>query len=279
MHTNIVVDAGSTSIKWAIVHTNDSVYKYVTKGWNASLSTPFPDLPKELMDAIRACKGLYYYGAGVSSEEKKNILSKILSSFNDQMHIEIEGDLLAGARALYGNDGYGLISILGTGSNIAYYENQKLYYATPSLGYLLSDEGSGNKIGSGIIKSYFYGTMPEKIEQLFAKKYDLNKEGLLDQLYLQPQANRYLAQFTEFLSEIKDPWKDALLMSQFQEFIENKILAHKNFLSVPIGFVGSIADVFRKQLEDSCKKYDIHNIQILAKPIDGLVDYHKRKTC
>ena len=281
MHTKIVIDAGATTMKWAIIHPDGSVIKRESAGWNASVAVPFPDLSPELLTTLHNCNSLYYYGAGVSSQEKRDLLKNTLHNFNPLIQIEVYSDLVAAARALFTSQPgpkYGIVCILGTGSNVAYYEDDKLHYRTPSLGYLLSDEGSGNKIGSAVIKSYFYNTMPSEVSTLFASSYDIHKEEFLTQIYHKPQANKFLASYAAFLSTIDHPWKDALLMTQFRELIEAKILPHKNFLSVPIGFVGSIANVFSKQLEESCKKYDIHNIQIIANPIDRLIDYHKRRT-
>lgn len=274
MHKKIVIDAGSTSMKWAVLHKDGSVSKHQSDGWNASMNLPFPEVSIEICEQIKKAAHLYFYGAGVTSAEKKKCIIDALQKINPNLEIEVHGDLLAAARALYGN-GYGIACIIGTGSNVGFYEVGKLHYATPSLGHLISDEGSGNKIGTQIIKAYFYDTMPKAISQRFKEKYGLKKEEVLEQLYRRPQANRYFAGYSPFLVDIDDPWKDALLIDQFQNLIEEKILRHKNFLSVPVGFVGSIAEVFRKQLELCCKKYDIHNVQIMASPLDKLIEYHK----
>lgn len=277
MSVEIVVDAGSTNSQWAVLINGEHSTTYKTDGWNATINNTFPTLLQGLEQDLAKCQRIHFYGAGINSTTTREKLSLELQAYNPNLDILAHSDLMGAARALFGID-YGIAGIIGTGSNIAYYEDGKLEQATPSLGYLLSDEGSASKIGSLIVKSYFYGTMPDHISNTFAQQYPLNKDRLLKNIYSTEKPNAYLGQFTRFLSTIDDPWKDKLLIEEFSKLIALKILPHKNFLSVPIGFVGSIAHAFSKQLEMAAKKYDIHNVKILGDPIDALVEFHKKKS-
>jgi hypothetical protein len=40
-------------------------------------------------------------------------------------------------------------------------------------------------------------------------------------------------------------------------------------------FVGSIAQIFEKQLIDACHSLDVQMGSIIRKPIEGLVSYHE----
>jgi hypothetical protein len=277
MSISIIVDAGSTKIDWAIVEKNELIQKFHTAGWNARHDAPFPKLPDDLNTYIHKASNLYYYGAGVSDETVVNEIIRIFTADNSKLTVEAYSDLLAAARALYDDD-YGIVGILGTGSNVAYYEDGKLLYKTPSLGYPLSDEGSGTRIGGRLLRDFFYKKMPEKVHQLFDGKYNLSKTEFLEEIYSKPRPNSYIARYTKFLSLIENDYKDYILQEEFRQLIELKILPHKNYLSIPIGFVGSVAHNFKSHLEIACKNYDIHNIKILNSPIDALVEYHKKKS-
>lgn len=65
---------------------------------------------------------VYYYGAGCTSYEKKNILgASLVAQFKTP--IQVESDLLAAARGLFKCEA-GIACILGTGSNSCFYDGK-----------------------------------------------------------------------------------------------------------------------------------------------------------
>ncbi|MEC7877042.1 MAG: N-acetylglucosamine kinase, partial [Bacteroidota bacterium] len=58
-------------------------------------------------------------------------------------------------------------------------------------------------------------------------------------------------------------------------FIKNQILQFDNANKIPIHFVGSISYYLKDELEDCLKLYNLSIGNVLRKPIDGLVNYHK----
>ncbi len=269
----LIVDAGSTNIDWCLIGHSKQYFK--SNGWNPTQDHCKLEIPSALISEIKQLDRIHYYGSGVSD---KNAIRSVREAFSFLNHNQLEvcSDLLGASRALFG-EGEGLAIILGTGSNVAFYSNDNLEFATPSLGYLISDEGSGNHIGKLIIKDYMYGKMPKDIKNLFDEMHPLSKSDILSALYKEPKPNRFLASFCIFLNSISHEWKDDLLLQAFDDLLKYKILPHKNFLSIPIGFVGSIAFNFKEQLERACGNYDIENIKILKNPVEKLSDYHLEK--
>ena len=67
----------------------------------------------------RKLEQVYYYGAGCTSYEKKNVLgASLVAQFKTPIHVE--SDLLAAARGLFKCEA-GIACILGTGSNSVSY--------------------------------------------------------------------------------------------------------------------------------------------------------------
>ena len=46
---------------------------------------------------------------------------------------------------------------------------------------------------------------------------------------------------------------------------------------LPIGFTGSIAAGFIRQLEDSLRRHGLEASRIVASPMQGLIEYHTHK--
>jgi hypothetical protein len=59
-------------------------------------------------------------------------------------------------------------------------------------------------------------------------------------------------------------------------FIEIHVKCFKKWKDVPVHFVGSIGHNFKYSLEAAAAETGIRLGQIIQKPIDGLIEYHKR---
>ena len=70
-------------------------------------------------------------------------MSSLFSNLFLNADIHIYSDMLGACIATKGTQ-KGLVSILGTGSNICYYNGNKIVQKSRSLGYLLGDEGGGS---------------------------------------------------------------------------------------------------------------------------------------
>ena len=93
--------------------------------------------------------------------------------------------------------------------------------------------------------------------------------------------NRFLAGFAPFLAEnISDPAICHLVESGFGEFIRNSVLPYFkdsrfscssiDTQSLKVGFVGSIAYVFRDILTEVARKEGLCVSSVLKSPFDGL---------
>ena len=278
MAHKLIIESGSTKTDWVII-TPDKNYKYSTQGINPSANDKLFDLKQEasaLIDQAPSINEIHYFGAGIIDERTRSVVQKWLGQyFKNVDKYQIESDMLGAAKSTAG-DNNGIICILGTGSNSCLYDGSEIIDNIPALGFILSNEGGGSKIGSELIKSYFYKKMPSSVASEFQKKYEITKSEVVKQLYKGGNPTAFLASFAVFLNETEDKnWRKDFLFPIFQEFIDIRIKQYSEYLSHDLYFVGSIAYFYTDVIKDVLQYNGLTSKSIIRKPIDGLVDYFK----
>jgi N-acetylglucosamine kinase-like BadF-type ATPase len=200
----IIADSGATKCQWTIVQQNKK--KTIT---TIGISPYFLNT-QEIIQIIQKAfdkkvdydtiKNIYFYGTGLTNQSNVLILKKALKTLFKKANLDIQTDLMAIARAACMNE-KGVACILGTGSNAGFYNGKKIVKNSPGLGYVLGDEGSGAYLGKKVLQYYLYKTFDEDLMNAFEQKYHTDKSSILNKVYKEPLANRYIAQFTEFLVE------------------------------------------------------------------------------
>lgn len=273
----VVADSGSSKTDW-MVHTETGVESFSTQGINPYFLNAH-DIQKILtknkgITAIaEQVKEVYFFGAGCATPDKHEIVSNGLSSFFTKAFVSVDNDLIGSAYATCGHQ-EGLACILGTGSNISYYDGTNVHKGKHGLGYILGDEGSGTFFGRKVLVSYLYGTMPEDLRMSFATTYAATKDDVIHNLYQKPFPNAYLANFSRFMAMHKaHPFIQQMLKEGFQEFVDTNIKDYKTYKSIPCNFVGSIAWYYQDELREVCARNQIKVHKILQKPIEGIFDY------
>lgn len=228
---------------------------------------------KDLAAYANEVKEIYFFGAGCSSPDKHEIISNGLSSIFTKAYISIDHDLIGSAYATCGNK-KGLSCILGTGSNICFYDGENVHDGKYGLGYVLGDEGSGSYFGKKVLTAYLYGTMPAELRELFAKQFEVDKETVISNVYQKPFPNSYLASFSRFLYGQKaHPFVQKMLKEGFQEFIDTNVKDYKSYKTLESNFVGSIAFYYQDELKATFAENGIKVGKILQKPITGIFDF------
>src|SRR5690606_27796455 len=77
----------------------------------------------------------------------------------------------------------GLVGIVGSGSNAAYYDGKKIASNNFGLGYILADEGSANWLGRNLLQDYITQAMPQNLLIKFAEKYPLDIKMIMERVY------------------------------------------------------------------------------------------------
>ncbi len=283
----LIADCGSTKIEWAITpHGGNLLHRPVTTfkttGFNAAV-TPPSEISRILnLEVAPSLDGLsvdrlYFYGAGCIGGEVDNRLRHLLYEILPDTEIEIAGDLIGAARALFG-DSRGIACILGTGSNCGVYDGQRIVANTPPMGYILGDEGSGAVLGRQLVNHIFKhpGRLSAGIIDDFHATFNLTKELVIERVYRHPAANRFLASLCPFLKKhICDPMVEAIVLNAFREFLSaNLTFGDDSLTKLPIGFVGSIAYYFEEQLTKACEHFGLQRPFVMRAPIESLSAYH-----
>lgn len=272
----LVADSGSSKTDWRITGADDMPEAFSTQGLNPyfihekDMVKVIENQGEQLLKRAAEVQEVHFFGAGCSSPDKREVVSNVLSIFFEQAFINVESDLLGSAIATCKNQP-GITCVLGTGSNISYFDGEQVHAGNFGLGYVLGDEGSGVSLGKRLITDFLYGLMPHAIHQLFAHTYRVTKENVIKSVYQKPAGNTYLASFAQFLGQIRMcAYAQQILAENFQEFIESNIQSYTDYRKHPVHFVGSIAYHFAEELKAQCKNYNVQVGTILKKPIDEL---------
>lgn len=275
----LIADSGSTKTEWCLLD-GKKAKKITTGGINPyfiSEAECLSMLDKELKlgKAKTAITDIHFYSTGVKAPQNQKAVSKILKAHFDIKNINVHTDILGAARASCGQE-KGVTAILGTGSNSCYYDGSKISKQHPSLGYILGDEGSGTSMGRKVIQHFFYKTFDGDLHEAFINKYGNDLPGVLDKVYKEPLANRYLAGFTEFLIDHRGHYMvENIIEDTLLEFFTKNLLKYRESWKFPIHFVGSVAHTFKDALYTISEQYGLEVGSVLKSPIDGLKEYHR----
>lgn len=283
----LIADSGSTKTDWALTGIDPSprrvpaATRFHTQGIN-----PFHQSDNEIRQILHQellpylstenVSHVYFYGSGVRPEKEATVAQLLREMFSCAEVVEAHSDLLGAARALCGHD-CGIASILGTGANSCLYDGENVLLHTPALGYILGDEGSGAVLGKRFLHDLYCGLLSEDLKAEFEKNTKLTLPEIINRVYRQPLANRFLASLTEFIHDhLSDPVVEDLVRQSFIDFIRIYIAPYEH-QNLPLSFVGSIAHYFTDQLSEAVKSEGYTLGTILRNPIEGLVEYHRRR--
>lgn len=276
-----IADSGSTKTDWVILNEDLTEHlRTVTIGFNPyhiNSEAIFEEISKniELAAIAEQLKAVYFYGAGCSADFLHGIVKTGFRPFFKNADLSVNHDLLAACYAVY-RGVPAMVCILGTGSNACYFDGKEVKEATPSLAYVLGDEGSGNHLGKKLLHAYFSKKMPEHLAKIFDDTYHLTISELNVNVYQKPLVNAYLASFSKFVFEHKnEPFIENLIYTSMADFFENQVLPNPEARFCEVNFIGSVAHYYEDIIRAVAPNYHLKVGHIVQKPIDSLVEYHK----
>ena len=278
MSIQLIADSGSTKAAWCLLDGKKKK-KIVTQGISPYFLSALQIqeiLEKELLPALKHIQPdiIHYYGTGCSNPANIKTVKQALKKVFPMAKINVDHDLMGAAKALCGDE-KGVACILGTGSNSCYYNGKKIVNNSPGLGFILGDEGSGAYLGKKVIQYYMYKTFDPELMDRFDAKYNTNAIEILDAVYKQPMANRYLANFTEFLVENRGHFMiENIIEDSLNDFFFTHICKYRESWTLPIHFIGSVAYGFKDVVKEMCHSYELQIGKVLQQPMDGLIKYH-----
>ena len=279
----LIVDSGSTKTDWiAIDNKGEILFETQTLGLNPQVLTNHILKERivnnfELYKFRKEVSEIYFYGAGCGTEPPRILIKSVFKEiFKNCTEFSIKEDTYAAIYSTAKINSKSIVCILGTGSNCTYFDGESIDQRVISLGYILMDDASGNYFGRQMLRDYYFNRIPEETAIKFNREFDLDAETIKDNLYKQPNPNTYLATFAKFLIQNKDSdYGQSLIKRGFDLFIERQILQFENAKEVPIHFVGSISFYLKDELKTSLSNYGLQAGNIIRKPIDGLLEFHR----
>lgn len=278
----LLADSGSTKTDWGLVENGKLVKRLRTSGMNPfqmseeaiteEIKTHLvPELPGTVLDEV------HFYGAGCTKEKQPIVERALCANLTINGECEVASDMLGAARGICGHKP-GIACILGTGSNSCSYDGKNLVKNVSPLGFILGDEGSGAVLGKLLVGDVLKNQMPEAITKRFFEKYKLTSAEIIDRVYRQPKPNTFLASFVPFLEEnIDEPKIYNLVKESFRSFLRRNVMQYDGWQTLPIGFNGSIAKIYKKPLLEALEEEGMHLGRIIQAPMEAMVEYHVEK--
>lgn len=279
----LLVDSGATKADWIALDENgDRLFTTQTLGLSPEVIGKEEALERlkarfDIYNNRNEVSSLYFYGAGCGTDRMKNFMkNEVFQEFFPNAEISVKEDTYAAAYATNPTNDKSIVCILGTGSNCSYFDGEELHQKVQSLGYIAMDDCSGNRFGRDLIRGYYFNKMPKELAEKFEKEYDLDPDVIKHNLYKEPNPNAYLATFAKFLIQHKDnSFIKEIITDAMQVFVDNYILQYDNAYDIPVHFVGSIAFYLKAELTEILAKNNLKIGNVLRRPIDGLIEYHK----
>lgn len=278
----LVADSGSTKADFvALEKDGKHIFSTETLGLNPEVLTKDEIIARldqrfDILHNKNKVEKLFFYGAGCGTDRMKNHFKTIFEEYFPSAKVSVREDTYAAAYATNPTNEKAIICILGTGSNCSYFDGKTLIQKVQSLGYIAMDDASGNHFGRELIRQYYFNKMPKHLAEKFEKEYDLDADVIKENFYKKPNPNAYLASFAKFLIMHKNELSfQKVIFDELELFIENYVKQFEDYKEVPVHFIGSIAFYLKEELKTALDKHHIKLGNVLRRPMDGLVEYHK----
>ena len=275
-----VVYSGSKSAFWKISNEGKTVAECTMPGINPCFNDQkhiLYLLNKNivLINHAESIKKIYVFAAGASSVESQKELAETLGMFFINSKIKVKDDIYgASIAACY--DKKGIVGILGSGANCAYFDGKKPEQNNYGLGFILGDEGSANYLGKMLLKNFLEDKLPADLKKQFEERYNVDRPIILEKIYKKPNAQNYLSSFLDFYIDNRNhKYMEQLIDQAFERYIKTylapTLAQHPN---EEVHFVGSVAGTFQDRLRLTAEKHNINIISITKEPIYNLLNYY-----
>ncbi len=281
----IVVESGATKTAWRAVCEDGVIRAIDTDGLSPTcldaeqISSVIRKAVPVLNPEGRHIDDVFFYGAGLVSPEAAAPLAQALEMWCPMASLHFHTDMLAAARALFGN-GSGVVAIMGTGSNSCLYEDGQVIRNIRPGGYILGDEGSGAALGRAFLADFIKGLIPSDIEEQFIREYGLDYPQIVRKVYKEQSASAFMASLAPFiLSNKTDSHVRVLIEDCLESFVKRSLLRYyddpdKTEETYKVGVVGSFGCACEDMLRTIGSRYGLEFVKFIKSPVDELVKYH-----
>ena len=296
----LIADSGGTKADWTLLYSPyptrwDVISSFQTQGINPIHQTPdiirgilgqemvskLSTFPRAAFSDTRVLETpllsqveVAFYGSGCTPMHAPE-MKQMLAQFFSTEKIEVHSDLMAAARALCQHE-EGIACILGTGANSCLYDGNDIVKNTPALGYILGDEGGGAVLGRLFMNAIFKNPAFAEIRDSYLEETKLTQADIINKVYREPMANRFLATTSLYISEhIDNPLLRDMVVQNFRQFFRNNIVPYQR-PDLPVHFVGSMAHHYENLLDEAARAEGFQLGTVMKSPMEGLIAYHSK---
>lgn len=223
---------------------------------------------------------VYFYGSGLAAEASKINLGHF---FQDKFKVnaQIYDDITGAGRALY-HDQEGVMSILGTGGCVAYYNGTNITNRRGGYGYLIDDLGGGFELGKLIISKWLNNDFNHEISSEIAQFLGFSREDFIVNYYSNPNLGsnseglKMIAGVVQVTSRFDDNLQiNETLNDYFDGFFHRHVLPLcTQMAKYEIRAVGSLARHFEIKLKERALLYGIELSKVIQFPASELLSFH-----
>ena len=269
---NLFFDSGATKCDCIVT---DEAGRYLTHNTDTGINASYAS--DEELDAVLArfsaatgtqAVHIVFAGAGCGNPANADRVRRAIEAHYHAQAVEVESDL-AGACRLLSRRQPCLTAILGTGAAACQYDGCGITEQSPSLGWMLGDEGSGTHLGKLLISHYLKGGLPPECREQLEREFGLDRSEVLRRVYRAPSPNLFFSQFAKFIGDNIDKYSELqILVDQaFDQFFQEQILLLSGHSTLPLHLMGSVAWHYQSYLREAANRYGVRIGTVAASPL------------
>lgn len=279
----LVIFTGSRYADWRLADKGKLLHGFRTAGINSYIQdenfiNQLLNKNTDLLYNAEKVRKIFFFGAGASSKERQEKIVRVFSNFFKNAKVKASHDLDASALSTFGDD-KGIVGIIGSGSNAAYYTGKKIVENNFGLGYILADEGSTNWMAQQILRDFLTDAMPQGFREKLLDRHTIDRKIILDKLYNSPNPNIFLTSFSDFIYEQRnDPYMSSIIKKGLSLYVNTYLLPLVDqYPDLPISLTGSVANNYKEWLTELANEYHLNIHTIVKEPIQNLIKYYINK--
>ena len=280
IYPTLIIECGGSNWEYALLKgRNSDVQLGIFKGYNPYSHDRHvleSNLLKTSALSEEHIKRVIFYGAGVD-DTVKNLIHNLIDRVFPKAEIKIYSDLMAVSDGIANGDP-GWMGILGTGSNLSYWDGQAFTISLPSFGYLLGDEGSGRSILREVMKSFYRDEFSPELTSKLSSIFTLSYVDILNEIYDQPG---WTMSSKDYMKSIRSFWADPEIQivakKELNCFLEKQVHLALNKMDGPLFLVGSVAYAYKDYICSWWKNNSDQPIQIRSSAIQSLIELYKNE--
>lgn len=279
----LVIFTGSRYADWRLADKGKLLHGFRTAGINSYIQdenfiNQLLNKNTDLLYNAEKVRKIFFFGAGASSKERQEKIVRVFSNFFKNAKVKASHDLDASALSTFGDD-KGIVGIIGSGSNAAYYTGKKIVENNFGLGYILADEGSTNWMAQQILRDFLTDAMPQGFREKLLDRHTIDRKIILDKLYNSPNPNIFLTSFSDFIYDQRnDPYMSSIIKKGLSLYVNTYLLPLVDqYPDLPISLTGSVANNYKEWLTELANEYHLNIHTIVKEPIQNLIKYYINK--